>query len=217
MADTFKITKYHHFLLDYDGLIADTEKLYFETWCKVLTKKGQRVCQDFHPGKHQSEVYEKVKPYLKTIMSLEEVSKFRKSIYDKFINEGRLTLIDGTVELLKVISDIAPMSIVSNSTVDVVENGIKSLGIEKYFYNLFCFNETLNRKPAPDIYNFAISTLNLDRDSVLAFEDSPTGILAAQKAKIPVVCINSNPKMTDFCRQYSVRYYKCAKEVLVGL
>jgi len=215
MTDILNINKYKHFFLDYDGLIADTEKLYFETWCQVLTKKGQEICRDFHEGKHQSEVYEKVKHFLLKKMTLEEVSEYRKSTYDKYIVQGRLDLIDGMWDFLKALNDKAPLSIVSNSTEDVVENGIKTLRIEKYFDNLFCFDDTLNRKPAPDIYNLAISALNLDRSSVLAFEDSISGILAAQSAGIPVICINSSPQMAVHCKKNNIRYYKSSKKILL--
>jgi len=91
----FSVKKYSYFLLDYDGLIVDSEKLYFETWCQVLTDEGQKICHQYHEGKHESEVYEKVKLYLKRSMSLEEVSKYRKSMFDELVAQGQLKLIDG--------------------------------------------------------------------------------------------------------------------------
>jgi len=209
-----RLDKYSYFLLDYDGLIADTEKLYFETWCKVLTNKGRKICHRYHEGKHESEVYEKVKPYLKRPMSLKEISKYRKSMFDKLVTQGQLKLIDGVRELLVKLVDIAPMSIVSNSTTDVVVGSISSMGIEHFFDNLFCFSNDVKRKPAPDLYNLAISTLNLHKDFTLALEDSISGILAAQEARIPVVCINSNPTMENFCKKCNIKYFNSANELL---
>jgi len=214
MIDTFSLSNYSYFLLDYDGLIVDSEKLYYETWSKLLTKKGQVICKKFHHGKHESEVYKEVKEYLKKSLSLKEISTQRQSLFDQFVSQGRLELLDGIKELLNVLNNIAPMSIVSNSTVGIVKNGLKSMGIEKYFENLFCFNDKINRKPAPDLYNLALSTLKLKYYSTLALEDSSTGIMAAQSSRIPVICINSNPEMKEFCQRHKVRYYKVAKEIL---
>ncbi len=212
----FRLNKYSHFLLDYDGLIVNSEKLYFETWCQVLTDEGRKVCHWYHVGKHESEVYEKVKLYLKESMSLKEVSNYRKSMFDELVTQGQLRLIDGVRELLTRLKSIAPMSIVSNSTMDVVVVGIDSIGIEGYFDNLFCFNSDVKCKPAPDLYNLAISTLNLDRSFTLALEDSISGILAAQEAGVPVVCINSNPSMENSCDERSVKYFKSANELLTS-
>ncbi len=217
MTDKFNTTKYLHFLLDYDGLIVDSEKLYLETWSLLLTRKGRKVCSRYHEGRHESEVYEKVKLYLKNPMSLEEVSNYRKLAFDKLVTQGRLELVDGMKELLERMKSIAPISVVSNSIREIVEDGLSSVGLEGYFNNLFCFSDEVNRKPSPDLYNLAISELSLDRNNALAFEDSGSGVLAALEAQVPVVCISSNPLMKNFCKKYCVKYFKSAKEYLSTL
>ena len=213
MSNIFGANIFSHFFFDYDGLLVDSEKLYLETWCLVLTDEGQKVCRQYHEGRHESEVYEKVKPYLKRSMSLKDISDYKKTMFDKLVAQKRLELIDGVEELLEKLKNVASMSIVSNSRKDVVEDGIKSTGIEDYFDNLFCFSDEVNRKPAPDLYNLAISTLNLNKGSTLALEDSRLGILAAQEAGVPVICLNSNPFMENFCDKHHVRYFKSANEV----
>src|SRR5690606_28431032 len=100
MNSDLKIHKFSHFLLDYDVLLVDSEKLYFETWCLVLTEKGQKVCHDFHEGKHEGEVYEKVKSFLTKPMTLEEISSYRKSMYDQLVSENKLELFEGIPLLL---------------------------------------------------------------------------------------------------------------------
>ena len=153
-----------------------------------------------------------IKQYLKRPMSLKEVSSSKKSMFDKLVAQGELKLIDGVRKLLERLKNVVPMSIVSNSTKDVVVNGLNSVGLGGYFDNLFCFSSKVKRKPAPDLYNLAISALSLDKDSVLALEDSISGIVAAQEAGIVVVCINSSPVMEDFCNKREVRYFKSANE-----
>src|SRR4030043_360372 len=120
------LNKYSHFLMDYDGLIVDSEKLYFETWCRVLNEEGQKVCQRFHEGKHESEVYERVRLYLRQDMTLEEISKYRASMFDELVAKGQLELVEGVKGLLGKLQSIAPMSIVSNSVKDIVEDCISS-------------------------------------------------------------------------------------------
>src|SRR4030042_2280025 len=210
------LNKYSHFLMNYDGLIVDSEKLYFETWCRVLNEEGQKVCQRCHEGKHESEVYERVRLYLRQDMTLEEISKYRASMFDELVAKGQLELVEGVKGLLGKLQSIAPMSIVSNSVKDIVEDGIRSTGIEGYFNNLFCFSDKVRRKPSPDIYNLAVSKLNLKKNSILAFEDSDSGVIAARKAGVPVICISSNTLMEDFCKKNYQEYFRSAYDLLLS-
>ena len=214
MTYTSGLSKYLHFLLDYDGLIVDTEKLYFKTWCEVLTEEGQKICRRFHEGRHESEVYEKVKLYLKKSMSLEEVSRYRKSMFKKLMDQGNLEPMDGIKMLLEKLKQIAPLSIVSNSTSAVVKEGLISTGLAGYFQKYICVNSRLQLKPAPDLYLKAVSVLDVDTRSLLALEDSTTGILSAQAAGVSVVCINPKQIMQSVCLQYRVLYYKSPLDFL---
>lgn len=206
-----------HFLFDYDGLLVNSEKLYFETWCLVLSDKGKNICRRFHEGRHENEVYEKICRYLKKPMTLEEVSRYRRKMFNQLIGLGRLELKEGVRPLLERFGATVAMSIVSNSGIGVVRAGLKSTGIERWFDNLFCFNQGVSRKPSPDLYHLAVKSLNLQKSYALAFEDSPSGIISAEGAGVPVVCINSNPSMENFCLERNVPYFRSAIEFLTKI
>jgi len=210
----FSLDTILHFLIDYDGFLVDSERLYFMAWCELLNDEGIEVCRDFHEGKHESEVYEKVKNYLKKPMTLPEVSEAKKVAYDNLIHQGKLQLTEGMKALLEKLKSVAPMSIVSNSTIEVVKAGVDSTGVAAYFERFFCYSEKHKRKPDPDLYNLALEELDLHNDSVLAFEDSISGILAAKAAGVSVVCINPSPKVEDYCRAEKVVYFKSAVTAL---
>lgn len=215
--DKFSFKNFSYFLIDYDGLLVDSERLYFESWCTLLDDEGRKICKKYHEGRHESEVYEKVKDNLLRPMTLKEVSKAKKEIYDQFISDGRLRLVKGMKNLLEVLKTIAPMSIVSNSTRDVVIAGLASTSTSEYFEELFCFSDEVSRKPSPDLYNLALSSLRLNPKSVLAFEDSISGIEAAKKAGIKVVCISSSSHAKDHVGKNNVVYYKSAIEVFSSM
>lgn len=208
------LQKFTHILFDYDGLIVDSEKLYFETWSLLLTDQGKEVCKNFHEGKHESEVYEKVREFLLNPMSLEEVSNYRASLYWNLVAKGRLELMDGIKELLEVLKSTNTLSIVSNSTIDVVKEGLGSTNLTEYFENLFCYSTDLQRKPSPDLYNKALLELDQKNDSVIALEDSQSGILAAKAAGIQVICINPNNRIFQFCINNDVPYLRSAFDLL---
>lgn len=202
-----------HLLVDYDGLLVNSEDLYFQTWCAVLTQEGQAICKDFHKGRHEVEVYKKIKPFLLRSMTLEEVSAYRRSLFDDLVQEGRLSLIGGIATLLQTLSSLAPMSIVSNSELNIVNHGLKAAGIDAYFARKYCYHKGVRRKPAPDLYNAAMVDLGLDQHAVVAFEDSQSGLDAALTAGLLVVCISDDKNVVPFCTEQGIALYRAAIEL----
>lgn len=56
-----------------------------------------------------------------------------------------------------------------------------------WFETLCCAEDAPVKKPDPQVYNVALSRLNLRPHQALALEDSPNGVQAARAAGIPVV------------------------------
>jgi beta-phosphoglucomutase-like phosphatase (HAD superfamily) len=62
-----------------------------------------------------------------------------------------------------------------------------------------------HKKPAPDVYRFALDTLGCDPGTCVAIEDSKNGIKAARAAGLPVLAVPSNYlKGDDFSLATSV-------------
>ncbi len=55
------------------------------------------------------------------------------------------------------------------------------------------------KKPAPDVYHYALKALNLAPSACLALEDSAHGLRAARAAGIPVVVVNNAYTQDDDC------------------
>lgn len=190
-----------HFLLDYDGLLVDSEKVYFKTWSYFLTAEGIEICQKNHEGMYETEVFELVKNHLiDKGLSLNIISRKREEMFVQLCSEHCLSLVNGIRELLPALSNIAPLSVVSNSKIEIVQSGLRSNGILNYFHSFFCADGILSKKPSPDLYNLALNKLKVSRTNVLAFEDSMSGLLAAKKATIRVVCINTKKEIHEFCK-----------------
>ena len=76
-------------------------------------------------------------------------------------------------------------TIVSNTTYEVIDTILKHLNMREYFDEIYGSDIYLgvNRKPAPDLYNYAFSQIekNFDKtnDSIVIHEDSPFGLTSA--------------------------------------
>lgn len=207
------LRKYNHLLFDYDGLLVDTENLYYQAWCTFLTEEGKLLCKDILEGRREDEVYELVKSYLLNDITLEMLSREKTVVFNELVYNGGLQMKPGIKELLETAYRKFPLSIVSNSTLDIVQDGLKSLGLDRYFINLFCFSHEIKAKPAPDLYNMAINTLDIPKKRLVAFEDSKSGVLAAINSGIDVICINSYEKIQRFCKNKGIHLYASAYDV----
>ena len=88
-----------------------------------------------------------------------------------------------------------PMAIASSSPRRLINAAIKRLDIEKYLTVIHSAEHEPYGKPHPGVYITAAQKLGVHPEDCLAFEDSPTGVLAAKAAKMKCVAV-PDEKMT---------------------
>ena len=85
-----------------------------------------------------------------------------------------------------------PIGLVSNSPLSFVERSLAIVGFEAIFATIVSGHEVAEPKPAPDPYLEACRRLGVEAGpSVIALEDSPTGVAAARAAGLTVIGVPS--------------------------
>jgi HAD superfamily hydrolase (TIGR01509 family) len=85
-----------------------------------------------------------------------------------------------------------PIGLVSNSPLRFVKRSIEIVGFEGHFDVVLSAHEVAAPKPAPDPYLEACRRLGVEPGpSVVALEDSPTGVAAARAAGLTVIGVPS--------------------------
>jgi HAD superfamily hydrolase (TIGR01509 family) len=99
----------------------------------------------------------------------------------------------GARELLERLREQGvPLGLVSNSPLRFVRRSIELAGFETHFDVVLSAHEVAAPKPAPDPYLEACRRLGVEAGpSVVALEDSPTGVAAARAAGLTVIGIPS--------------------------
>jgi HAD superfamily hydrolase (TIGR01509 family) len=99
----------------------------------------------------------------------------------------------GARELLERLREQrVPLGLVSNSPLRFVRRSIEIAGFEAHFDVVLSAHEVAAPKPAPDPYLEACRRLGVEAGpSVVALEDSPTGVAAARAAGLTVIGIPS--------------------------
>jgi HAD superfamily hydrolase (TIGR01509 family) len=99
----------------------------------------------------------------------------------------------GARELLERLRERGtPIGLVSNSPLRFVQRSIAIVGFEDLFDIVLSAHEVAAPKPAPDPYLEACRRLGVEPGpSVVALEDSPTGVAAARAAGLTVIGVPS--------------------------
>ena len=110
----------------------------------------------------------------------------KTQLYTELIGDGRCPLRPGVTRLLaearKAGLRLAIASTTTTANVDaLLTRHLGSSGLRQ-FYTIVCGDLVQQKKPAPDIYQLALSTLGLPAERCVAFEDSPNGLRAAKAA-----------------------------------
>jgi beta-phosphoglucomutase-like phosphatase (HAD superfamily) len=87
-----------------------------------------------------------------------------------------------------------PQAVVSNSTAPIVRHSLQQLGILERCSQIFSRDSVEFGKPHPQLYLNALEFHQLLPSQCLSFEDSRSGIMAAQTCGINVIGIGANTR-----------------------
>jgi HAD superfamily hydrolase (TIGR01509 family) len=183
-------------IFDFDGLILDTETPEVLVWQSIFLEHGFELpigewertvggygISNFDAAEHLSQL---------ASGGLDPVSlrlRYRREA-DEIIRTS--PMMPGVMNMIRQAKDNgAKVAIGSSSPHSWVDTHAKRLGIFHHFDPIICADdvEPGRTKPNPDIYLKALEQLKVREDEAVAFEDSPNGVLAAQRAGIFVVAV----------------------------
>jgi HAD superfamily hydrolase (TIGR01509 family) len=173
-------------LLDMDGTLLDTERVYFDSLVAALHAHGYTdgaatLCQAM-VGLPGPDCEAMLQARYGERFPLAEVSRAFVANRDEFFNGG-LPLKPGAVELLDALQAAScPMAIVTSSSRRTADAHLTLAGIRHRFDTLLTRDDVTRGKPSPDLYLLAASRFGLKPEVCVAVEDSNHGVTAAHAA-----------------------------------
>ncbi len=174
-------------IFDFDGVIVDSEVLASKAFSKYLSKFDKSIKEEQfykYAGKKTVEVID----LLSAKYKIENKEKFTNEIYDIVLEiySKDLQLVDGAKDYIGK-SDRNHF-IGSNSNKDRILDGLKLVGLDKFFLSnqVYSFDMVKRPKPDPDIYLKVLNDNSLNREESVIIEDSGVGVKAANAAGVRV-------------------------------
>ncbi len=183
-------------IFDFDGLILDTETPEVLVWQSIYSDHGFELpveewkktvggygLSNFDPAENLTR--------LTSGKSDPAALRFRyRQESDAIIHAS--PVLPGVIEIIEEAKRAGlKVAIGSSSPHSWVDAHAKRLGIFHHFDDIICADDVApgRTKPNPDIYLKTLERLDVKHDAAIVFEDSPNGVLAAQRANIFVVAV----------------------------
>jgi len=206
-------------IFDFDGVIFNTEPLWFKAAIKTLKKLNlpinKKITYKRTIGVHSDIVFETLINKKLNFSTLNKINKVFKKELHKIFNK-KLKPFSYLKNFIK--NNKAELLIVSNSEYTFIEKLLKKADLKKYFKtkNIISCSLKIKPKPEPDGYNLAIKKLNLKKSNILVIEDSENGITAAKKAGIKNIFrfTNNNYNLSDKIKHKNIRNIKSYRELI---
>lgn len=206
-------------IFDFDGLIVDTESLWYEAYKEVM---GEFRCD--LPLEEFSKVIgttdEVLNAYFEKItgVTAEEAGLHLKTNELYLQKAGSLALREGVRAYLDEAKALGlKIGLASSSRREWVESYLRKFGIFEYFETIKTKEDVEKVKPDPALYILALESLGISANEAVAFEDSLNGSVAAIAAGMHCVIV-PNPVTNHLpFEKYRVRLASMAEKSLAAV
>jgi HAD superfamily hydrolase (TIGR01509 family) len=185
---------------DNDGVLVDTEKLYYRANKEIFKKIGIELTKEIYTdnflikGKGAWHLAEKIGF---TNEQIEALRVERNSLYGELLSKEKM-LLDGIPEILSRLSKKYLMGIITSSRRDHFNIIHTNTRIIQYFDFVLTGEDFKRLKPDPEPYLLALEKTKMKKEECIIIEDSERGLTAALSAGIK--CIIIPHELTEKCK-----------------
>ena len=182
-------------LFDMDGLLVDSEPLWFEVERAVMARLGGQwgeADQQALIGGSLDRTVSRLLAKAAAPASREDVARWLVDEMAALILARGLPLQPGAGPLLAALDAVGvPCALVTASSRAIMDAVLTVTGLS--FDVTVCGEDVRRGKPDPEPYLLAAARLGVPAAGCVVLEDSPTGIAAARAAGCPVIAVPSVP------------------------
>lgn len=191
-------------LWDNDGVLVDTERLYFEATTRILAEVDFELTREDYIQTSLTEGAGLFSLVEVDASKHDRLRSKRNALYSELITGQDLT-IPGARETLEALSGRVRMIVVTSSRRDHFQIIHQSTDLLGYFEGVVDNEDYERSKPHPDPYLIGLERLGLEADDCIAVEDSARGMMAAVRAGLRCVVVPTDlTKDADLRAAYRV-------------
>lgn len=193
----------HAIVFDFDGVIADTERLHLRSYQDILAPEGISISTadylERYLGYDDVGVFKAVGKDKGVVMDDERVTELvarKGQRYEALAAAGEM-LFPGAADFIRSAAAVVPIAIASGALTHEIEDVLERTGLLPLFPVIVGADQTEHSKPHPDPYQTAFARLrsHSGRDLIawrsVAIEDSRWGLVSARGADLRCVAVTN--------------------------
>ena len=193
----------HAIVFDFDGVIADSERLHLRSYQEILAPQGINISTDEYLQKYLG--YDDVGVF-KAVgrdygipmndLRVSELIAAKGEKYESLAAAGEM-LFPGAADFIRAAAAAVPIAIASGALTHEIEDVLRRSGLISLFPVIVGADQTRRSKPHPDPYQTAFDRLrahsgrNLEGWRTVAIEDSRWGLISARDAGLRCVGVTN--------------------------
>ena len=186
-------------ILDFDGVIADSETLANAVLAEMVTELGVPTTLEdsyrHYMGKRFDDVMAAVEKTIGRKLPAGFPGDFQSRTLARFRRE--LTFVDGARDYIEAFAHV-PKCIASSSSPDRLSVCLDVLDLRSVFQSrVFSASQVARGKPHPDIFLRAADQMGVEPRRAIVIEDSVSGVAAAVAAGMTVVGLTAASHIRD--------------------
>ena len=175
-------------IFDMDGVIFDSETMYINDLIRFFKQHDIEIqVSDCIPliGIDSKLYYEQAYTMWNNKTDFITFKNMLQEYFRSFDCDYKAVVRPQIYSVLESLSERYKIALASSSSLNTINTALDQVDLRKYF----TFKES---KPNPEIYLHTIKELNVNKDEAIIIEDSPKGILAANRAGIKVLALKDD-------------------------
>lgn len=172
-------------VFDMDGLMFDSEPLYFEVGRLVLARRGKEMTRDLANammGLRRGEALEVMRAWHELEDAIEALDRETEELYFDIVG-SQLKPMPGLIELLELLERRGlPRAVATSSSRRYAEHALARFELTDRFAFVLAAEDVSQGKPHPEIYQRAVERFAVSPAQMLVLEDSQTGLRSAKAA-----------------------------------
>lgn len=180
--------------LDMDGLLFDTERLYWEVSDTVLQRRGQRYSKELQQrmmGRIGIAAIEQMVDFHSLSDSAEQLLEESDVLFAQMLSQG-VQQMPGVGQWIKLLQDLnLPFGVATSSRRKFVDVIFGRIPWRDSLAFMLTGDDVTRGKPDPEMYTLAAKKLSIEPAQMLVLEDSSNGCAAAVAAGAFTVAVPS--------------------------
>jgi beta-phosphoglucomutase family hydrolase len=186
-------------IFDLDGVLVDTVPTHYEAWRRMFGEYGY----EFGPREYRGQVdglrrFEGARAVMRDepLERVAQAADLKNRYYRELIEQGRFNVFESSVQFVRQCEERGLRLAAASSSVNV-RYILQKAGISDAFAVVIGGDDVEKGKPDPEIFLTAAEGLGLSVHECAVFEDSASGVLAANRGGFYCVGVGENSESGD--------------------